>query len=80
MPHVLSNQAFAALGKDRLAYIRSTASELVGFLCPEAPMLAPGQHVFVLHAADGTPILVTESWNAAFANAAHQNLEAVFVH
>lgn len=80
MPLMLSNQAFAALGKGRLAYIKGTRSELIGFLCPAAPMLVPGRHVFVLHAADGSPILVTDTPEAARANAAHDNLETVLLH
>jgi hypothetical protein len=41
----------------------------VAHFCPEAPVLAPGQQVFVLFAADGTPILVTDSLESAKANA-----------
>jgi len=36
--------------------------------------------LFVLHAADGTPIMLTDTREAALANAWSQELEAVSVH
>ena len=55
-------------------------SEEVAFLSPEAPMLAPGYRVFVLHAADGTPILLADSREAALAGAANHEIETVSLH
>jgi len=49
-------------------------------LYPRAPELQPGMHLFALHAADGTPILVTDSREAAIANAMTHELETVSVH
>lgn len=76
----MTDEAFAVLGGARLAYVKVARSEDVAFICPDAPMLAPGQQVFVLHAADGTPILVTDSREGAVANAAHEQLETVSLH
>jgi hypothetical protein len=76
----LANDAFATLGGSRLAYVRMVRSEQVAFLCPDAPMLRPGLSVFVLHAADGTPILITDTREAALANAASEQLETVSLH
>lgn len=70
----------ATLGGRRFAYVRAARSEDVAFLCPDAPMLAPGHRVFVLYAADGTPILVTDTREAAIANAASEQLETVSLH
>ena len=47
---------------------------------PQAPELQPGMHLFALHAADGTPIMLTDSREAAIANAWSQELETVSVH
>ena len=47
-------ETFATLGENRIAYIKAMRSEDVAFLCAEAPMLAAGHRVFVLHAADGS--------------------------
>ena len=38
----------------RLAYIRVMKSEAAASLHPKIPLLALGQHLFGLHAADGT--------------------------
>jgi hypothetical protein len=42
--------------------------------------MQPGMKLFALHAADGTPILVTDTREAAVANAWSNELEAVSVH
>jgi hypothetical protein len=52
----------------------------VPILFPQAPQIAPGLKLFSLHAADGTPIMLTDSREAAIANAWSQELEAVSVH
>ena len=49
-------------------------------LFPQAPQIAPGLKLFALHAADGTPIMLTDSREAAIANAWSQELETVSVH
>jgi hypothetical protein len=49
-------------------------------LFPEAPQIAPGPKLFALHAADGTPIMVTDTREAAVANAWSHELEPVSVH
>ena len=76
----LSPEMLATLGENRLAYIKAIRSEEVAFLSPEAPMLPAGHRVFVLHAADGTPILLAESREAALADAERQRIETVSVH
>jgi hypothetical protein len=76
----MSARDFASLAWRRLAYVRVARSEDVGFFCPEAPLLAPGQEVFVLYSSDGTPILVTDTRESAIANAENEELEAVSVH
>ena len=46
----------------------------------QMPQMPPGQTLFALHAADGTPIMLTDSREAAIANAVSQQLETVSVH
>ncbi|HEX2217039.1 MAG TPA: DUF1150 domain-containing protein [Xanthobacteraceae bacterium] len=77
---VLSTEAFAHLGGGRIAYVKAIRSEDVKNLFPQAPQLAPGMQLFSLHAADGTPIMVTDSREAAVANAITHELETVSVH
>ncbi|MGH7247962.1 MAG: DUF1150 family protein [Pseudomonadota bacterium] len=76
----VSPEALAHLGDGRIAYIRTIRSEDVPTLFPQAPQVAPGLKLFALHAADGTPILLTDSREAAVANAWTQKLETVSVH
>lgn len=77
---LMSPQAFAVLGDGKIAYVKSIRSEDVHNLYPQAPELQPGLRLFALHAADGTPILVTDSREAAIANAHTHELETVSVH
>jgi hypothetical protein len=76
----ISLEALADLGGGKIAYIKSIRSEDVRTLFPQAPQLAPGLKLFALHAADGTPIMVTDSREAALANASDHQLETVSVH
>jgi hypothetical protein len=77
---VMSPQALAVLGGGKIAYVKAIKSEDVHDLYPEAPAMQPGLKLFALHAADGTPILVTDSREAAVANAWSHELETVSVH
>jgi hypothetical protein len=76
----MTSQAFAVLGGGKIAYVKPIRSEDVHSLYPEAPEMQPGLRLFALHAADGTPILVTDSREAAIANALTHELETVSVH
>jgi hypothetical protein len=76
----ISREALAGLGGGKIAYIKAIRSEDVSTLFPQAPTLAPGMRLFALHAADGTPIMVTDSREAALANAWDHQLETVSVH
>ncbi|MGH6790050.1 MAG: DUF1150 family protein [Pseudolabrys sp.] len=76
----ITQDALAHLGDGRLAYVKAIKSEDVAGLFPQAPQIAPGIKLFVLHAADGTPIMLTDTREAAIAKAWSQELEAVRVH
>jgi len=77
---VITREALAQLGDGQLAYVKPIRSEDVADLFPQAPELQPGIMLFALHAADGTPIMLTDSREAAVANAWSQELEPVSVH
>ena len=79
-PAPLSEEAFASLGGGKIAYVRSIRSEDVADMFPQAPHIAPGLELFTLHAADGTPIMLTDSREAALASAMQNELETVSVH
>ena len=78
----ISAEALAHMGDGRIAYVKTVRSEDVRALFPQAemPQMPPGQKLFALHAADGTPIMLTDSREAAIANAWSQELETVSVH
>ena len=76
----MSPEALAHLGDGEIAYVRTIRSEDVAALFPQVPQIQPGLKLFALHAADGTPIMLTDSREAAVANAWSHELETVSVH
>jgi hypothetical protein len=76
----MSPEALAQLGDGEIAYVKTIRSEDVHTLFPQVPEIEPGLQLFTLHAADGTPIMLTDSREAAIANAESQQLEMVSVH
>src|ERR1700687_394497 len=76
----VSTETLATLGEGHIAYVKQIRSEDVPGLFPQAPKIAPGLKLFALHAADGTPIMLTDSREAAIANAWSNELQAVSVH
>jgi hypothetical protein len=79
-PEAVTAEALAHMGDGQIAYLKTIRSEDVPGLFPQAPELEPGLKLFALHAADGTPIMLTDSREAAIANAWSQELETVSVH
>ncbi|HVZ51596.1 MAG TPA: DUF1150 domain-containing protein [Pseudolabrys sp.] len=76
----ITQEALAHLGDGQLAYVKEVRSEDVAHMFPQAPKIEPGLTLFALHAADGTPIMLTDTREAALANAWSQELEAVSLH
>ena len=77
---IMSTQAFAVLGGGKIAYVKAVRSEDVAAMFPQAPQIDPGVQLYTLHAADGTPMMLTDSREDAIANAWSQELETVSVH
>jgi len=77
---MISPEALALLGGGKIAYVKTIRSEDVQAQFPQAPQLEPGTLLYALHAADGTPIMLTDSREAAIANAWSHELETVSVH
>jgi hypothetical protein len=76
----VTQEALAHMGDGRLAYVRQIRSEKFAEIFPQAPQIEPGVDLFALYAADGTPIMLTDTREAAVANAWSQELEPVSVH
>jgi hypothetical protein len=76
----MSPEALAHLGEGHIAYVKQIRSEDVPGLFPMAPQMTPGLKLFALHAANGVPIMLTDTLEAAIANAWSNELQAVSVH
>ena len=76
----LTEQEFAHLGDGAIAYVRTIKSEDAQRLFPQAPAIRPGLDLFALLGADGSPIMLTDSKDAAIANAWEHELQTVSLH
>src|SRR5580658_3326269 len=78
----ITPEALAHMGDGEIAYVKTIRSDEVRALFPQVAEMGiePGMKLFALHAADGTPIMLTDSREAAVANAMSQQLEMVSVH
>ncbi|MEN5083572.1 DUF1150 domain-containing protein [Bosea sp. TWI1241] len=76
----LTTAEFASLGAGQVAYLKPMTSEELARIFPQAPEIEPGLQLFALLAADGAPILVTDSREAATANAWEHDLKMVSLH
>lgn len=76
----LTAEQFAHLGDGALAYVKPMLSQDAARLFPQIGGIEPGLNLYALVGADGSPILLTDSRDAAVANAWEQELEMVSVH
>ena len=77
---VMSDQEFALLGGGELAYVREIDAQDVADQFPAARALPPDAKLFILHGADGTPIMLGDDRNAIVANAHEHKLQTLSVH
>lgn len=77
---VMSQRELAALGGGRLAYIRTMSSDDAKRMYPAIEDLPSGLQLFALQAADGTPIALTDSLQAAMGHAIGDELEVASLH
>lgn len=76
----ISPMELASLGGGEIAYVKELTSDEAERLFPAVKDLPRGIHLFALHAADGTPIALTDSMQAAIGHAAEDDLEVARVH
>lgn len=76
----LTAEQFALLGNGAIAYVKPIMSDQVKTLFPDAPAIQPGLKLFALYSAHGEPIVVTQSRDAAIANAMENELHTVSLH
>ena len=77
---VMSQIEFAGLGGGHVAYIKTLTPDDAKKMFPAIEGLPAGINLFALHAADGTPIALTDTRQAALSHAMDGELEVAYVH
>ena len=77
---VMSELELARLGGGQVAYIKSLTSDEARDLFPAVTGLPTGINLFALQAADGTPIALTDSRQAALSHAMDGELSIASLH
>ncbi|HZP19360.1 MAG TPA: DUF1150 domain-containing protein [Bauldia sp.] len=80
LKQVMPPANFAVLGGGKIAYIRALKSEDAKVLFPNLPPVEAGMNLWALVAADGTPIMLSDSREAVVMNAHENDLETVNIH
>lgn len=70
----------AGLGIGEVAYIRSIGGEAASAMLGGRVAIPAGQTLFCLYMADGTPVAISDSREAAVANAMQHDLTPISVH
>ena len=78
--HLISEIELARLGDGQVAYIKTLTSAEARRMFPAIKGLPRGIDLYALNAADGTPIALTDSHQAAVGHAMEGELELASVH
>lgn len=76
----MSMAELAKLGGGKVAYIKTMTHDEAKELFPAVEGLPTGIDLFSLHAADGTPLVLTDSRQSAIGHALGDELEIASVH
>ncbi len=79
-PLVMSERELAKLGGGEVAYIRTMTSAEAKRMFPAIKGLPRGIALYALHAADGTPLALTDTRQAAIGHAMGDALEIASLH
>jgi hypothetical protein len=79
-PTIITEIELARLGDGQVAYIKAMTSAEARRMFPSIKGLPRGIDLYALHAADGTPIALTDSRQAAVGHAIDGELEIASVH
>ncbi len=77
---VMTAEQFAHLGGGVIAYVKPMRAEEAQRLFPQIEGVRPDVRLFALVNADGSPIMLTDSRDAAIANAWEHQLQTVSLH
>jgi hypothetical protein len=76
----ISPVELAQLGDGKVAYIKELTAKEAGRMFPAIGGIPKGIPLFALHAADGTPLALTDSRHAALNQASEDDLSIASVH
>ncbi len=76
----ISESELATLGGGAIAYIKTLTSDEASRMFPSVQGLPEGINLFSLHAADGTPLALTDTRQAAIGHAIDDELEIASIH
>jgi hypothetical protein len=76
----LSAIELANLGDGQVAYIKQMTADEAGRMFPAIQGIPKGIALFALHAANGTPLALTDSRQAALAQAIEDDLVIASIH
>ena len=79
-PPIMSMSELAKLGGGKIAYIKVMTADEAKQMFPAVEGIPPGIDLFALHAADGTPLALTDSRQAALGHAMGDELEIASLH
>jgi hypothetical protein len=77
---VVSHIDLATLGEGHVAYIKTLSPDDARRMFPAIEGLPQGINLYALHSADGTPIALTDTRQAALSHAIEDELEVASVH
>ena len=77
---ILNSADLAKLGDGKVAYIRMMTSDEAHKMFPSVTGLPDGSNIFALHSADGTPLALTDSRQAAMGHAMGDRLVVASIH
>jgi hypothetical protein len=79
-PPVMSMSDLAQLGGGKIAYIKVLTTDEAKQMFPAIEGIPAGINLYALHAADGTPLALTDSRQAAVGHAMGDELEIASLH
>ena len=78
---LLTQEQLEQLGEGLVAYLKPMRAEDLGSIFEDVPEgIEPGMQLFALLGASGKPLVLTDSRDAALANAMQNELHMVSVH
>jgi len=77
---VMTEKELATIGGGVVAYIKTLTSDEASRMFPAIEGLPQGINLFSLHAADGTPLALTDTRQAAIGHALDDDLQIASLH